>query len=64
MSDVDPTKLKDRGAYYRARVIFLEQLLTANPSPKQRREAEDELKSVSIKARRHSLYRKQEDNPL
>lgn len=52
MSDVDVTKIKDRKAYYAARAKFLEALLAGSLSPKQRREAEAEWASVSVKALR------------
>lgn len=50
--DVDVTTLKDRASYYKARKIYLENLLLGHLSKKQRREAEFELRSVSVKAMR------------
>lgn len=51
--EVDPTVLKDRGAYYRARVVYFEHLLKGWMLPKQRREAEAELSRYHVKALRY-----------
>lgn len=44
----DPN-VKDKLDYYKARIAYIEQLLDGQLSPKQRREAEVELDSVSVK---------------